>query len=139
MRVINFRNIIYFLVMLTSSMIYIACDGPAKDLPTATVEPFTVDYGIQVLADKSLVNADGTAKAEISARLYDVDRNGPLGSGNVVTFTTTLGAIPYRALTDGDGIATADLFSNDVGIALVTAIAPDLTSDTISITFDNIS
>ena len=102
---------------------------------TAAIDDFSNAAFVQITPDQGLIESDlylslssspstlsanGTDVAEITAQLYDTDKN-PI-EGETIYFTTTLGIILDSAVTNEWGIATVNLRSERTnGVADITA------------------
>ena len=84
---------------------------------------------VTVTGEPSAIVAGGSSTSIISTTVNDAFDN-PV-SGQVVSFTTTLGSIPAQGVTDVAGVVTTTLTSaTSIGVAAVTATASDASGET---------
>lgn len=96
------------------------CLTPLICWPLAS-SSYAAGTAIELVAEKSIVRADGRSTTILTARIFD-DRGAPIADGTRVQFATTLGRLDTLVVESRNGVARVTLTSSEQpGVATITA------------------
>lgn len=109
--------------------------GGKAELVLDQVEVPMIGITLTLVANPTVIPADGISESQVTANLIETTRRIPI-EGQDVLFGSTAGTITGRVLTDESGTATATLRGLSSGaLAEITAFYGDLLTATTSVTF----